>query len=58
MPPAPYSLHATLAFAAVALMLPAFDYPVGTWSVASISLIVPALAVDDVWSATGERNRP
>ncbi|APA98192.1 amino acid permease [Nocardia seriolae] len=42
---APYTGYATLAFLALVLVLMAFDRPVGTWTVASLVIIVPALAV-------------
>lgn len=55
MPLAPYSSYATLVFVAAVLVLMAFDYPVETWSVTSISLIVPALAVG--WRMVHEQVR-
>ncbi|OBA75786.1 L-asparagine permease [Mycolicibacterium mucogenicum] len=40
---APYTGYATLAFLAAVLVLMAFDKPVGTWTVATLVLIIPAL---------------
>ena len=40
---APYTGYLTLAFLAAVLVLMAFDTPVGTWTVASIAIIVPLL---------------
>jgi L-asparagine permease len=40
---APYTGYLTLAFLAGVLVLMAFDPPVGSWTVASLVLIVPAL---------------
>jgi len=42
---APYSGYATLAFLGSVLVLMAFDYPVGTWTVGSLLVIIPALIV-------------
>ncbi|WP_104089093.1 amino acid permease [Arthrobacter sp. GMC3] len=42
---APYTGYLTLAFLLAVLVLMAFDSPVGTWTVASIVVIVPALIV-------------
>ncbi|MVU77927.1 amino acid permease [Nocardia sp. ET3-3] len=42
---APYTGIATLAFLFLVLVLMAFDRPVGTWTVASLIIIVPALAI-------------
>jgi L-asparagine permease len=42
---APYTGYATLAFLLLVLILMAFDPPVGTWTVASLVLIIPALIV-------------
>ncbi|MBT1193077.1 asparagine:proton symporter, AAT family [Rhodococcoides kroppenstedtii] len=42
---APYTGIATLVFLAVVVVLMGFDYPVGTYTLASLLLIVPALAV-------------
>ncbi len=40
---APYTGYATLVFLAAVLVLMAFDKPVGTWTVATLVLIIPAL---------------
>ena len=40
---APYTGYLTLAFLASVLVLMAFDYPVGSWTVATLVLIIPAL---------------
>ncbi|WP_418907551.1 amino acid permease [Glutamicibacter endophyticus] len=45
MPLAPISGWVTLAFLAAVLVLMAFDNPVGTWTVASLVIIVPLLIV-------------
>ncbi|WP_433594162.1 amino acid permease [Nocardia sp. CA-145437] len=42
---APYTGIATLVFLGLVLILMAFDRPVGTWTVASLVIIVPALAI-------------
>jgi L-asparagine permease len=42
---APYTGWLTLAFLAAVLVLIAFDYPVGTWTVASLVVIVPLLVL-------------
>ncbi|MCP9624591.1 amino acid permease [Nocardia otitidiscaviarum] len=42
---APWTGILTLVFLVGVLVLMAFDYPVGTWTVASLAIIVPALAV-------------
>ncbi|MGX9670047.1 amino acid permease [Mycobacterium sp. HM-7] len=42
---APYTGYATLVFLAVVLVLMAFDKPVGTWTVATLVIIIPALIV-------------
>jgi len=42
---APYTGILTLLFLFGVLVLMAFDYPVGTWTIASLALIAPALAV-------------
>ncbi|WP_227996553.1 amino acid permease [Nocardia australiensis] len=42
---APYTGLATLAFLFFVVVLTGFDYPVGTWTVASLVLIIPALIV-------------
>lgn len=43
MPFAPYSGYATLLFLVAVIGLMAYDRPIGTWTVASIAVIVPAL---------------
>lgn len=43
MPWAPWSSYLTLAFVLTVLVLMSMDYPVGTYTVASIVIIVPAL---------------
>ncbi len=45
MPLTPYSGYATLAFLVAILVLMGFDAPIGTWTVASLVVIVPALVV-------------
>jgi len=50
---APYTGYLTLAFLATVLVLMAFDYPVGSWTVATLVLIVPALIVG--WFAVRTR---
>ncbi len=40
----PYTGYLTLAFLLGVLVLTAFNYPIGTWTVASIVVLVPALA--------------
>ena len=40
---APYTGYLTLLFLVAVVVLMAFDYPVGTWTVASIAIIVPLL---------------
>ena len=40
---APYTGYATLVFLAAVLVLMAFDKPVGTWTVATLVIIIPAL---------------
>ncbi|MBN9634905.1 MAG: amino acid permease [Actinobacteria bacterium] len=42
---APYTGYLTLAFLAGVLVLMAFDKPVGTWTVATLVLIIPALII-------------
>ncbi|MHA7661507.1 amino acid permease [Mycolicibacterium sp. HS_4_1] len=42
---APYTGYLTLAFLAGVLVLMAFDKPVGTWTVATLLLIIPALII-------------
>ena len=41
----PYTGYLTLAFLFAVLVLMGFDYPVGTWTVASLLIIVPALII-------------
>jgi len=43
LPGAPFTGYLTLAFLAAVLVLMAFDSPVGTWTVASLVIIIPAL---------------
>ena len=43
MPLTPYSGYATLVFLVAILVLMAFDKPIGTWTVASLIVIIPAL---------------
>ncbi|MFD0360633.1 amino acid permease [Nocardia sp. GCM10030253] len=50
---APYTGLATLAFLFFVVVLTGFDYPVGTWTVASLALIIPALIVG--WFAARKR---
>ncbi|WP_040809473.1 amino acid permease [Nocardia concava] len=50
---APYTGYATLAFLGLVLVLMAFDRPVGTWTVASLVIIVPALAIG--WKVASPR---
>ncbi|NKF31264.1 amino acid permease, partial [Pseudomonas sp. BGM005] len=50
---APYTGLLTLAFLAVVVILMALDYPVGTYTVASLALIIPALVVG--WLLMRER---
>jgi len=45
MPLAPVSGWVTLAFLALVLVLMAFDSPVGTWTIASLAVIIPLLVV-------------
>lgn len=42
---APYTGYATLVFLVVMLVLMGFDYPVGTWTVASLVVLIPALVI-------------
>ncbi|WP_199258647.1 amino acid permease [Paracoccus binzhouensis] len=42
---APFTGVATLAFLLGVVVLMAFDYPIGTWTVASLLVIVPALVI-------------
>ncbi|MBF6330972.1 amino acid permease [Nocardia transvalensis] len=50
---APYTGFATLAFLVAVLVLTAFDYPVGTWTVASLVVLIPALILG--WFAARKR---
>ncbi|WP_064707098.1 amino acid permease [Rhizobium bangladeshense] len=50
---APYTSLLTLGFLAVVVILMALDYPVGTYTVASLLLIIPALVVG--WLVMRER---
>ncbi|WP_236007826.1 amino acid permease [Nakamurella leprariae] len=50
---APFTSYLTLVFLAGVLVLIGFDFPVGTWTVASLVIIVPALAVG--WRLCRER---
>ncbi|WP_216896456.1 amino acid permease [Nocardia alni] len=49
----PYTGILTLIFLVVVLILTAFDYPVGTWTVALLVVIVPALVIG--WFASRKR---
>src|SRR3954470_14882626 len=49
----PYTSYLTLVFLAGVLVLMAFDPPIGTWTVASLVLIIPALVVG--WFAVRSR---
>jgi L-asparagine permease len=49
----PWTGYLTLAFLAAVLVLMAFDPPIGTWTVASLVLIIPALVVG--WFAVRSR---
>ena len=40
---APWTGYATLVFLAAVLVLMALDHPIGTWTVATLVVIVPAL---------------
>lgn len=42
---APYTGYATLVFLAAVLVLMAFDKPVGTWTVGTLVIIIPALII-------------
>ena len=42
---APYTGYLTLAFLLIVLVLMGFDYPIGTWTVASLLIITPTLIV-------------
>ncbi|WP_063051116.1 amino acid permease [Nocardia arthritidis] len=50
---APYTGLLTLVFLFFVVVLTGFDYPVGTWTVATLALIVPALIVG--WFAARKR---
>nr|WP_218681014.1 amino acid permease [Rhodococcus qingshengii] len=52
---APYTGYIVLAFLAGVLVLMAFDSPVGTWTIASITLLVPALILG--WKGSRKRIR-
>lgn len=41
----PYTGYVTLAFLAAVLVLMGFDHPIGTWTVATLVLIIPALII-------------
>ncbi|MFT2817576.1 amino acid permease [Leifsonia sp. A12D58] len=45
MPLAPFSSYVTLGFLLFVLVLMAFDYPVGTFTVASLIVVIPALLI-------------
>lgn len=45
LPGSPYTGYATLAFLAAVVVLMAIDYPIGTWTIASLIVIVPGLAI-------------
>lgn len=53
MPLTPYSGYLTLAFLAAILVLMAFDKPIGTWTVAMLVVIIPALIAG--WFAVRKR---
>ena len=40
---APYTGYATLVFLVTVLVLMGFNYPIGTWTIASLLLLIPAL---------------
>jgi L-asparagine permease len=51
---APYTGYLTLAFLAAVLLLMAFDYPVGTWTIgATLVVVIPALVIG--WYAVRAR---
>nr|WP_183653479.1 amino acid permease [Brucella daejeonensis] len=58
---APYTGILTLAFLLGVLVLMAFDYPVGTWTIASLLIIIPALILgwylmrERIYRLAGER---
>ncbi len=39
----PYTGYLTLAFLLAVLVLMAFNYPIGTWTVSSLVIVIPAL---------------
>lgn len=45
MPFAPYSSYVTLVFLVGVVVLTAFDYPIGTWTVGSLVVLIPMLIV-------------
>jgi L-asparagine permease len=45
LPGAPYTGYLTLAFLAAVLVLMAFDSPIGTWTVASLAIVIPLLVL-------------
>jgi len=45
MPGAPFTGYLTLVFLAAVLVLMAFDWPVGTLTISSLAVIIPALIV-------------
>ncbi|MGO3256948.1 MAG: amino acid permease, partial [Glutamicibacter ardleyensis] len=53
MPLAPISGWVTLAFLAAVLVMMAFDNPVGTWTIASLVIIIPLLILG--WYASRKR---
>ena len=53
MPLAPISGWVTLAFLAAVLVMMAFDNPVGTWTIASLAIIIPLLVLG--WYASRKR---
>ena len=53
MPLAPYSGYLTLLFLATVLVLMAFDKPIGTWTIASVVVLAPALIAG--WYAVRHR---
>jgi L-asparagine permease len=50
---APWTSYLTLAFLAAVLVLMVFDFPVGTYTVASLAIIIPALIAG--WFAVRKR---
>jgi L-asparagine permease len=53
MPGAPVTGWITLAFLLAVLVLMAFDSPVGTWTIASLLIVIPALMLG--WRLCRER---